>query len=300
MNKVLTLLILTFIVVIFADPLAEITWSHTSKDFYFYIKAGTLFGMEAILVFETPLFPVDPLIVFTGCDVNLIKAMMREESGFKVHAKSGTGALGVSQIVRRTAKWLGLKNPYNPVLSAFAMCKYVKHLYKKFPETEKMLWAYHDGEGNVSRKGPSETAKRYASRVLKYYEEYRKTGKLEFFKDRWYLFVKAEYFTGENFVAEFGGAVSILGSWDIEGGYFLESDFERGWFVRNYLRIFHDLAFIIGWRNGSWEVGSSTWLDDYNLEVLATPNGPEAKVYLNGFGFMFKRGRIGGFYRFGF
>lgn len=293
-------LILSFTLFIFGDPLTEIVWSHDSKDYYLYIKAGGLMGFKAVAVFEVPLFLADPLIIFSGCDVNLIKAMIRSESGFKVHAKSKTGALGVSQIVRGTAKWLGLRNPYNPVWSSFAICKYVRYLYKKFPTTEKMLWAYHDGEGKIKLGGPSRAARNYANIVLKYYNEYQRTGRLEFFKDRVYAFLSADYFFGNDLEVKLGGALSILGTVDFEGGYMLDSEGFKSWFVRSYLRVFHDLALIVGWSEKGWELGSSTWLDDYNLEVLSTPDGPEATVYLNGLGIRFRKSRIGFFYRLGF
>ncbi len=300
MRKILTFLILSSIVFALADPLSEIVWMHDSKDYYLYITGGSIMGFKAVAVFEVPLFPVDSLIFFTGCDVNLLKAMIRAESGFKVHAKSKTGALGVSQIVRKTAKWLGLRNPYNPVLSSMAICRYVRYLYKKFPNTEKMLWAYHDGEGKIRISPPSRSARNYAKIVMRFYDEYRRTGKVEFFWDRVYAFVSADYFFGDLLEVRLGGALSVLGSLDLEGGYLIDSEGFKSWFLRSYLRLFHDLAFIVGWSERGWEMGSSTWLDDYNLEVLSTPLGPEATIYLNGLGISFKRKRIGIFYRFGF
>ncbi|MCD6450576.1 MAG: lytic transglycosylase domain-containing protein [Thermotogaceae bacterium] len=295
----LILSLIIFNSLIFADPLSEIEWMRDSKDFYIYIKAGSMLGVKAIKVFEVPIFWADPVIAFTGCDINLIKAMVRNESGFKVHAKSKTGALGVSQIVRSTAKWLGLRNPYNAFASSFAMCKYVRYLYKKFPDTEKMLIAYHDGEGNVSKGKISPEGKKYARIVLKYYREYQQTGKLEFFKDRVYFFTSFEYFYPSDFEIKVGGVVSLLGEADLEGGIYVNSEKYYTPFVRSYIRPYYDLAFILGWSNMGWEFGSSTWYGEYNLEVVATPQGPESTIYYNGMGLKFKRGRIALFYRFG-
>ena len=292
------MMILTLSLISLSDPLREIEWMHSSKNLYVYTEGGTLFGVAAFFIFETPIFPADPILSMTGCDVNLLKAMIREESGFKVHAKSPTGALGVAQFVRSTAKWLGLRNPYNPLSSSLAMCRYVKYLGKKFKSTKEMLYAYHDGEGNVSKGKISEAAKNYANIVMKFYDEYKKSRRWEFFKDRWTLFAKAEYYLWDGFELRLGGAVSILGSLDLVAGYAVRGIFEGNWFVRGYLRIFHDLALIAGYEKG-WEFGSSTWLGEYNLEVLSTPHGPEASVYLNGLGFFFKNGRIGAFYRIG-
>jgi len=298
----LLLLILSFIAFntfIFADPLSEIEWLRDSKDFYVYVEAGNMLGVKAIKVFEVPIFWADPVIAFTGCDLNLIKAMIRNESGFKVHAKSKTGALGVAQIVRSTAKWLGLKNPYNVFASAFAMCKYVKYLYKKFPDTEKMLIAYHDGEGNVSKGKISAEGKRYAQIIMKFYKEYQQTGKVEFFKDRVFFFASLEYFYPLDFELRLGGTMSLLGEVDLEGGAYINSRKYYAPFVRSYIRPYHDLAFILGWNNMGWEFGSSTWYGEYNLEVIATPQGPESTIYYNGMGLKFKNGRMALFYRFG-
>jgi len=301
-KNLLLLLILSLIafdILIFADPLSEIEWLRDSKDFYLYVESGSMFGVRAIKVFEVPIFWADPIIAFTGCDINLIKAIMRNESGFKVHAKSRTGALGVSQMVRSTAKWLGLKNPYNAFASAFAMCKYIRHLYRKFPDTEKMLIAYHDGEGNVSRGKISAEGRKYAQIIMKFYREYRQTGKVEFFKDRVFLFTSFEYLYPHNFELRAGGAISLLGEVDLEGGVYANNKKYYTPFVRSYIRPYHDLAFILGWSNLGWELGSSTWYGEYNLEVVATPQGPESTIYYNGMGLKFKSGRMALFYRFG-
>ena len=284
--------------ILLADPISEFIWMIGSKDSYLYVHAGSRAGIEYAKIFEIPIFPADPVLKMTDCDPILLKAMIRNESNFRIHATSPTGALGVSQFVRSTAKWLRLRNPYDPIASSFKMCEYVKYLSKKFKTTEKTLWAYHDGEGAVRKRGPSKAAESYARTIMKFYKSYEESGKEEWFKDRVVLRLKALYDFPLSYELSISGALSVLGTIDFEGGYYL-SDGWSGLFWNLYLRIFHDFAPVISMRE-HLSFGVSMWDIDRGMEVVMSPGYGRSRLQIGNFGMEMDRGRFSIFYRMGF
>ncbi len=298
MRNILVVMIILASLVIFADPLADIIWMVGSEDSYLYLYGGTFFGLEYVRAFEVPVLPSDPFLHMTGCDVNFLKAIIRNESNFRVHATSPTGALGVGQIVRSTAKWLKVSNPYNPISSSFAICKYIKYLSRKFKDKTEILWAYHDGEGAVRKRGPSTVAKNYAKTVMHFYEEYKNARKWTWFKDRVLLKIRLDYFPVLSYDLRVGGAISLLGVVDLDGGYFL-SDAEKGPFLKTYLRIFHDLALVFDVEDGKKYIGTSFWDINRGIEVIVGSGYGKARLQVGNFGMDLTRGRISIFYRKG-
>ena len=281
-----------------SDPLPDMIWMVGSKPDHLYFGAGTMLFVKYVKSVEIPVFPADPVIELTGCDPYLIKAMMRNESNFRVHATSPTGALGVSQFVRSTAKWLNLRNPYNPISSTFAMCRYVKYLSKKFKSVEEVLWAYHDGEWAVRKRGPSETARNYAKTILKFYGEYKESGDWTWFKDRILLGIEVGYLPPLSYSAEVFSAISILGSLDLVGGYELSS-YGSGFTLSTYLRLFHDLALAVKIGPFGISFGTSMWDIDHGFEVLIGSGRGEMTLIYGSFGMEMDSGRVALFYRMG-
>lgn len=71
------------------------------------------------------------------------------ESGGKPKAVSGTGAIGVAQLMPDTAKRYNV-DPTNPYESVIGMCEYLSDLREQFGgDMSLAIWAYHAGEGNV-------------------------------------------------------------------------------------------------------------------------------------------------------
>lgn len=79
------------------------------------------------------------------------------ESGFRPHVTSPTGAGGIYQFKKLTARAFGLKvfgqvdQRYDPMLSARAAARYLAYLSEKFSSWELVLAAYNLGEGDLRR-----------------------------------------------------------------------------------------------------------------------------------------------------
>ena len=90
--------------------------------------------------------------VHHGIDVRLLIAVARKESGFRRNAVSPVGARGVMQLMPRTAKWLGVRDTFDPRENIFAAARYLKMLERMFDgDLELMLAAYNAGPGNVRK-----------------------------------------------------------------------------------------------------------------------------------------------------
>lgn len=110
-----------------------------------------------------------------GMDPNLVKAMVKAESGFKPKAISPKGAMGLMQLMPETAESLGVKDPFDPEENIQGGVKYLKGLMKEFKDPEKAIAAYNAGPGAVNRyKGipPYEETKQYVSKVKRFYKDF--------------------------------------------------------------------------------------------------------------------------------
>jgi hypothetical protein len=79
------------------------------------------------------------------------------ENGGSETAKSKAGALGIFQLMPSTARNLGLEvnkkmdERKNPEKNIDAGMRYLKRNYKRFGDWGMATWAYHAGEGNVTK-----------------------------------------------------------------------------------------------------------------------------------------------------
>jgi soluble lytic murein transglycosylase-like protein len=109
-------------------------------------------------------------------DKNLLKAVIRQESGGNSLARSNKGAKGLMQLMDSTAKDMGVANPYNGRQNIIGGAKYLKQLLQRFNGDEsKALAAYNAGPGTVEQYGgipPYEETKNYIKNVLQYKEQF--------------------------------------------------------------------------------------------------------------------------------
>ncbi len=110
-----------------------------------------------------------------GVDVNLLKSVARVESNFRKDAVSCVGAVGIMQLMPRTAKGLGVKNSYDPEQNIMGGAKLLSQLLDKYDQdVELALAGYNAGSGNVKKYGgvpPWESVHKYINKVLGFYKE---------------------------------------------------------------------------------------------------------------------------------
>ncbi len=122
-----------------------------------------------ILVTNTP---YDPIIESAsdrhGVDARLLKAVIQVESAFQPRARSHKGAMGLMQLMPKTARQYKARNPYDPFANIEAGTKYLKTLLDEF-ELPLALAAYNAGEGAVRRFGgipPYAETRAYVEKIL--------------------------------------------------------------------------------------------------------------------------------------
>ena len=89
-----------------------------------------------------------------GIDPALLKGLVSQESGFNPDARSGAGAVGLTQLMPGTAAGLGVTNPLDPAQSLQGGAKYLREQLDRFGGDEKLaLAAYNAGPGAVQKYG---------------------------------------------------------------------------------------------------------------------------------------------------
>ena len=110
----------------------------------------------------------------------LLHAVVRAESAYDPWAVSPAGAVGLMQLMPETAKRYGVHNRRDPASNLDGGARYLRDLLEQFEyDVELALAAYNAGENAVVEYGnripPYAETQRYVVKVLKYYQENRRT-----------------------------------------------------------------------------------------------------------------------------
>lgn len=87
-----------------------------------------------------------------GLDTKLVLALIATESSFRADVVSPTGAIGLGQLLKATARDMGVDNPFDPEENVKGTTKLLSKLFKQWEgNVERTLASYKTGAGTVTR-----------------------------------------------------------------------------------------------------------------------------------------------------
>ncbi len=113
-------------------------------------------------------------------DPKLVRAVMKQESGFQPFALSTSGAMGLMQLMPGTAQGLGVTDAYNIEQNIKGGTQYLSYQLEAFNgDLELALAAYNAGPNAVRKYNgipPYQQTQDYVKKVTNYYEMYTALG----------------------------------------------------------------------------------------------------------------------------
>lgn len=117
---------------------------------------------------------VDEISADVGVDPHLSRAIIQAESAFNYKARSRAGALGLMQLMPKTAERFGVTDPFDPKQNITGGTRYLKWLLDYYRgDRVKVIAAYNAGEGAVNRYNgipPYKETRAYVPKVIKLWD----------------------------------------------------------------------------------------------------------------------------------
>jgi len=108
----------------------------------------------------------------------LVRAVIHTESNYQARAVSRAGAMGLMQLMPRTARSLGVTDAFDPAQSIHGGARYLRLLANRYDgDMVLVLAAYNAGAGNVEKHGgvpPFEETRAYVRSVLRRFYAYER------------------------------------------------------------------------------------------------------------------------------